>query len=487
LALVKELTQAQGGQVTVESQLGKGTTMAVRIPLQKTTERPVETTAAQEAAQAAEGSDPWLTKLYRRAEFLPTGASESSAAWNASGAKRPRLVLADDEPDMLRFIKSQLEKHYEVIEAVNGTEAVEKTRQYLPEAVILDMMMPEKDGIQACQELKAQTATQSIPVLLLTAWAEDKTKLAALQAGASDFLTKPFSTTELLVRVKNLMESHRTQTELSKQNLRLESTLEQLKETEANLVQSEKMSSLGRMSAGMIHEINNPLNYSLAALSVLKGLRGKWPNDQQAKLDDLVADMQDGMTRIQRIVSDLRDFTHPHGRALGPIDLGETLTTALRFLGPDAEKMARIDLNLPKNQQIFAEKNNLTHVFVNLFQNALDAMKNKPYKDDKPVLSIRAEERDGRARIWVRDNGSGIAPRHLDKIFDPFFTTKDVGEGMGLGLSICYRVVREMGGTISVKSEEGKYTEFLLDLPTQESSAKDGEGDPRSFAGSGRS
>ena len=472
LALVKELTEAQGGTVTVESQVGKGTTMTVRIPLEKTLEAPSASLDSASGAFQAGGSDEWLAKLYRRAELFPamTEVSESSQDWDAGRSNRTRLVLADDEPDMLRFIKSQLGKHYEIFEAVNGTEAVEKTRQYLPEVVILDMMMPEKDGIQACREIKAQSSTQGIPVLLLTAWAEDETKLAALKAGASDFLTKPFSTTELHVRVKNLVESHKTQAELAKQNQRLGSALEQLKETEATLVQSVKMSSLGRMSAGMIHEINNPLNYALSALNVLKAKREKWPEEERAKLDDLLADMQEGMTRVQRIVSDLRDFTHPHGRAMSALDLEEVITTALRFLGPDTEKNAQIDLTVTKNQQVFAEKNNLTHVFVNLFQNALDAVKVKSYKDERATLSIVGEEKDGRVRVRVRDNGSGIAARHLDKIFDPFFTTKDVGEGMGLGLSICYRLVKEMGGSISVESEEGKYTEFLLDLPARETS-----------------
>ncbi|HVZ81034.1 MAG TPA: ATP-binding protein [bacterium] len=485
LALVRELTEAQGGKVSVESQVGKGTVMTVRVPLERTTEAPAEPSEGEGAGVPGSGSDQWLAKLYRRAELFPamTEAAEKPQGWEGGSSKRPRLVLADDEPDMLRFVKSQLGRDYEILEAVNGTEAVEKTRQYLPEVVVLDMMMPEKDGIEACREIKAEPATRTIPVLLLTAWAEEKTKLAALQAGASDFLTKPFSTTELHVRVKNLIASHRTQSELSRQNLRLESALEQLKETESSLVQSEKMSSLGRMSAGMIHEINNPLNYALSALNVLKGLRAKWPEGERAKLDDLMADMQEGMTRVQRIVSDLRDFTHPHGRALGPVDLEEALATALRFLGHETEKNARIVLTVPKNQQVFAEKNNLTHVFVNLFQNALDAMKAKDHGDEKPTLAITVEEKNGRVLIRVRDNGTGIAPRHLDKIFDPFFTTKDVGQGMGLGLSICYRIVKDMGGEISAASEEGKFTEFTLDLPAQAPSTKGAEEASRDLAG----
>src|SRR5437667_4012052 len=158
---------------------------------------------------------------------------------------------------MLRFLKSQLSPHYNVVEAVDGQQAIEKTAQFIPEIILLDMMMPEKDGLQACREIRERTSTQNIPIILLTARADEETKLASLSAGANDFLSKPFSTTELHVRVKNLIESHQLQRKLARQNQVLESTIDQLKETEVQLVQAEKLASLGRMSAGIIHEINN--------------------------------------------------------------------------------------------------------------------------------------------------------------------------------------------------------------------------------------
>src|SRR6202140_2790989 len=116
---------------------------------------------------------------------------------------------------MLRFLKSQLSTQYHVLEAVDGQQAVEKATQFQPDVILLDMMMPEKDGLQACREIREHTATQTIPIVLLTARADEETKLAALSAGASDFLTKPFSTTELHVRIKNLVESHQYQRKVS--------------------------------------------------------------------------------------------------------------------------------------------------------------------------------------------------------------------------------------------------------------------------------
>jgi two-component system sensor histidine kinase PhcS len=109
----------------------------------------------------------------------------------------------------------------------------------------------------------------------------------------------------------------------------------------------------------------------------------------------------------------------------------------------------------------------LIHVLVNLLQNSLDAMKTKSFENEPPTIGIEGRLEPGKSILVVRDNGAGIGAEHLDKIFDPFFTTKDVGEGMGLGLAICYRIVRECEGHISVRSEPGKFCEFTLEFPVK--------------------
>ena len=469
LALVKELAEAQGGTVEVESQTGKGTTMTVRIPYEEA--KGVPGPAEKEAATVGNDPEPdeWLAKLYRRAELFPTitSLSETMRLDNYGGSKKPKLLVADDEPDMLRFLKSQLEKQYEVIEAVDGNQAVEKARQFLPDLILLDMMMPEKDGVVACRELKNITSTQGIPVILLTARADDETKLSALNAGASDFLTKPFSTTELHVRVKNLVESHRYQLDLARQKNALESTLEQLKETEGQLVQNEKMASLGRLSAGIIHEINNPLNYATSALHLLKMKKDRIPEEDRAKYLETVTDIEEGMGRVQRIVSDLRTFTHPHSSGKDWVSLAEILSTSLRFLSQELKEKVQVEIRVPEDQKVMADRNKLIQVFVNLIQNSADALKEKNFGEEKPLISIQSQADNGIVRVRLRDNGVGIEPKNVDKIFDPFFTTKEVGQGMGLGLSICYKILQEQGGNISVKSEKDKFTEFTLEIPAK--------------------
>jgi signal transduction histidine kinase len=478
LALVKELVEIQGGTVAVQSQEGKGTTFTVRLPYQKADAAPApaptepvpEPVVAPDSPPAIR-SDEWLANLYRRAELFPsmTPVAESvRPVETALNGNRPTLLIADDEPDMLRFLKSQLGSHYRVIEAVDGQQAVDKAVQFLPDLILLDMMMPEKDGLQACREIRERTSTHNIPIVLLTARADEETKLAALQAGASDFLAKPFSTTELHVRIKNLVESHEYQRKVSKQKEALEATLEQLKETELQLVQSEKLASLGRMSAGIIHEINNPLNYASTGLFTLKN-KGKYlAPEQQEEYADILKDVEEGLLRVKTIVSDLRMFTHPDTESRDQVEVSEVVASALRFLSNEWKDKVQIKQDLPEHQTIWANKNRLIHVLVNLLQNSLDALHSKQdFNGEAPTIWIEGRVENGSSRLIVRDNGPGIEGQHLDKIFDPFYTTKEVGEGMGLGLSICYRIVQECDGRISVNTQPGKFCEFTLEFPAK--------------------
>jgi signal transduction histidine kinase len=476
LALVKELVDIQGGQVMVQSEEGKGTTFTVRLPYQPAEpglpatpqKPPAETEAPAEVPGGTVTSEEWLANLYRRAELFPAMTPLQLSlrpVETGRNGNRPIILVADDEPDMLRFLKSQLISEYEVLEAVDGQQAVDKASQFLPDIILLDMMMPEKDGVQACRELRQQTSTQSIPVVLLTARADEETKLAALSAGASDFLAKPFSTIELHVRIKNLVQSHEYQSKLSKQKQVLETTIDQLKETETQLVQSEKLASLGRMSAGIIHEINNPLNFATTGLFALR-TKGKYlAPDQQEGYQEILQDVEEGLKRVKNIVSDLRMFTHPETESRDQVEVAEIIAAALRFLSNELKDKVQVEQHLAEHQTVWANKNKLIHVLVNLLQNSMDALRAKSFEHEKPTIWLESTIDSGRSVLIVRDNGVGISAHNLDKIFDPFFTTKDVGAGMGLGLAICYRIIQDCDGRISVRTEPGKFSEFRLEFP----------------------
>ncbi len=255
--------------------------------------------------------------------------------------------------------------------------------------------------------------------------------------------------------------------ELDKSRKALEASLQQLKENEMQLVQSEKLASLGRMSAGIIHEINNPLNFATTGLFTLRNKGQYLAPEQQADYAEVLTDVEEGIKRVKTIISDLRMFTHPETESRDQVEVAEVVASALRFLSNEWKDKVQIVQQIPGHQTVWANKNKLIHLVTNLLQNSLDALMTKSFQDEKPAIRIEGRVENGSSIVSVRDNGPGIAAADLDKIFDPFFTTKDVGEGMGLGLSICYRIVQEAGGKISVKTDPGKFFEITLEFPAQ--------------------
>jgi signal transduction histidine kinase len=475
LALVKELVEMMRGNVIVQSREGKGATFIVKLPYQKADAAPKPATSPLVVTKnGTEASEEWLANLYRRAELFPAVAAAQNAGTKffARRTQHPVVLVADDEPDMRKFLRSQLADDYEIIEATDGLRALEKAEQLLPDIILLDMMMPEMDGLEVCRELRKRETTVNIPIILLTARADEETKFDALQMGANDFLAKPFSSIELQARIKNLIESHHYQRKLSTQNKALTSAIEQIKETEMQLVQSEKLASLGRLSAGIIHEINNPLNFTMTGLFALRNKSKLLDAKERVEYNEILNDVEEGLKRVRNIVSDLRTFTHPGGGTGEPVDVVDAVSASLRFLAGEWKDTVQIEQHLPSDQIIWANRNKLIHILVNLIQNSIDALREKKFDEgEKPTIVIEGRvEGDDRSLIVVRDNGMGIEQKLLDKIFDPFFTTKEVGKGMGLGLSICYRIVQGYGGQISVKSEPGKFCEFTLNFPITDTS-----------------
>jgi two-component system sensor histidine kinase PhcS len=259
--------------------------------------------------------------------------------------------------------------------------------------------------------------------------------------------------------------------ELDKSRKALEASLVQLKENEMQLVQSEKLASLGRMSAGIIHEINNPLNFATTGLFTLRKKAKYLAPDQQEDYAEILTDVEEGVKRVKTIVSDLRMFTHPDTEHRDQVAVAEVVASALRFFSNECKDKIQVNQQIVGQQTIWANKNKLIHLVTNLLQNSIDALKTKSFRDEKPTIRIEGRIENGSSILSVRDNGPGIAPDDVDKIFDPFFTTKDVGEGMGLGLSICHRIVQESGGRISVKTEPGKFCEFMLEFPVRTNQA----------------
>jgi C4-dicarboxylate-specific signal transduction histidine kinase len=190
--------------------------------------------------------------------------------------------------------------------------------------------------------------------------------------------------------------------------------------------------------------------------------------EQQEEYAEVLKDVEEGIKRVKTIVSDLRMFTHPETESRDQVEVADVVGSALRFLAAEWKDKVDMQQALDPHQTVWANKNKMIHVFTNLLQNSLDALRSKQFNNgEKPMIRIEGKVENGRSIIRIRDNGPGIDTENLNKIFDPFFTTKDVGEGMGLGLSIVYRIVQECDGRISVNTEPGKFCEFALDYPVK--------------------
>ena len=293
----------------------------------------------------------------------------------------------------------------------------------------------------------------------------------------------------------------RTQ-ELNEKNLRLEQTLHELKRTQSQLIQSEKMSSLGQLVAGVAHEINNPVGFIYGNLSpasdyvsdllnLIDLYQEHYPDpveEIQDEIEDmdlefLIQDLQKllnsikvGAERIRDIVVSLRNFSRLDEADMKPVNIHEGIDSTLLILHTRIkEKSDKHGIEIVRNYgdlpQVICYVSQINQVFMNLVANAIDALENRRDKqqefDPKPTMIISTEVTDSETvKIKISDNGSGISSEALSKIFDPFFTTKPVGVGTGLGLSISYSIVVEKhGGDLSCVSEVGKGTEFIIEIP----------------------
>lgn len=253
------------------------------------------------------------------------------------------------------------------------------------------------------------------------------------------------------------------QREVKRQNEELRQMNTTLAEVKGQLVQQEKMAAIGTLSAGLLHELNNPVNYSLMAMNM--ALQQKAPNED-ALLKECLDDAKEGMQRIQNIVSDLKTFAYqkPGEDPQREFSLGQSITSAVRLSGHEL-KGIDVRVDVPLDSRVVGDEPAIIGVLINLMSNAAHAL--GKVRRDVPTIDVigRIDEVAHRLQLSVRDNGPGIAADVIDRVFEPFFTTRDVGAGLGLGLSVSYGIVQRHGGLLQVSSEPGQWTEFRFDLP----------------------
>ena len=225
-----------------------------------------------------------------------------------------------------------------------------------------------------------------------------------------------------------------------------------LKESEKQLLQSDKLATIGQLAAGVAHEINNPLgNISLYTQMLLKKTEDK-------NTEDKLKVINDEANRAAKIVKGLLDFARQSDPKLSPVDINKEIEKVLNIMNPQLKDI-KADAILSPLPSILADSGQIQQVIMNLLANSIQAI------TENGEIIVKTNASKDHIEIGISDNGCGIPGENLDKIFDPFFTTKEQGKGTGLGLSICYGVVKTHKGSIDVKSEVGKGTTFTIKLP----------------------
>jgi two-component system NtrC family sensor kinase len=388
-----------------------------------------------------------------------------------------RVLIAEDDPVSRRLLESYLQKWgYSVTAATNGAEAWRHFQEGTFAIVITDWMMPEIDGLELIRRIRAARRNGYTHAILLTAKSQKEDLIEGMEAGADDFLTKPFDRDELRVRLRAAERLIDLEHNLAEQN-RI------LRETQAALVQTEKLASLGRLAAGVAHEINNPIAYVTNNLAVIRrdtkaalaALDARRRGDQaEAERLEAEADVDylrenfartcdktlEGLERVRDIVRNLRDFARLDEADFKEADLNAALQSTIEIARHQLrEKDVRLETDFSPLPQVLCHPGKINQVFLNLIVNAIQAC------DRGGRVTTRSRAESGGVIVEVLDDGCGISPEHRSRLFEPFFTTKPVGEGTGLGLSVSFGIVRDHGGAIEVESELGRGSTFRVRLP----------------------
>ena len=405
------------------------------------------------------------------------------------------LVVDDDDVDRMALKRVLGKTHHSatIIEAANADEARKLIAVEPVNCIFLDYMLPDSDGKSLLIEFRSNGIT--VPILMLTGQGDEQLAVELMQSGASDYLPKSTLSAELINRrLNNVIRIYQADVEKRKAQEEQQALIEQLKEAHVQLLQSEKMASIGQLAAGVAHEINNPVGYIKSNISSL----AQYMEDiftlltfyerteehlvdpaaraeiQQLKekidlaymktdLRSLLDESLEGVNRVKQIVNDLKDFSHVDEAEWQSTDIHKGLDSTLNIVHNELKYTAEVIKEYGQLPPVQCIASQINQVFLNLLVNAGHAI------EQQGTITVRTGTK-GDEWVWfyVQDTGKGISPDNIKHIFDPFFTTKPVGKGTGLGLSLSYSIIRKHGGHLEVESEIDKGTTFQVWLPVKQ-------------------
>ncbi|MBU1424739.1 MAG: response regulator [Gammaproteobacteria bacterium] len=438
-----------------------------------------------------------------------------------------RILMLEDTPSDAELAEHELRKDgiaFTSMRVETRAAFIDALEQFQPDIVLSDYNLPDFNGMAAIQIV--QREHPEVPVVMVTGALSDVEAVELIHAGARDYVLKDRlarlapavqralamerdlrarkaaeqalrkSHDELEERVRQrTAELTNANTQLQAEKAAQEELIGKLAEAHSQLLQSEKMASIGQLASGVAHEINNPIGFVnsnmgslqrymqdlLKLLSEYENAEQQLPEETRAALAgikqqvdvaylrndvaNLLSESMEGLQRVKHIVQDLKDFSHVDKQEKQWASLEQGLDSTLNIVWNELKYKADVVKEYAGIPQIECIPAQLNQVFMNLLMNAVQAI------DEHGRITIRTGTDGDDVWVEVEDSGRGIEPEHLSRIFDPFFTTKPVGSGTGLGLSLSYSIVQDHGGRIEVKSAPGQGSVFRVVLPLHAAAA----------------
>jgi two-component system sensor histidine kinase ChiS len=452
LSVAKQLVELHGGRIWLESVVGQGAVFRFTLPCSSASEQ--------------ERTEPVISTKANTTKALPVAVATVPVVEEEPGSEpnvdllvddpsEVTILVVDDEPINRQVLRNQLEMvGYRVEVAIDGLQGLKLLEKLSPQVILLDVMMPRLSGYQTCYRIRQKYSASELPIILLTAKDQPEDTVRGFQHGANDYLTKPFSREELLIRVQFHLK-------LSKATSEVYRMMDDLRGMQNQLIQSAKLAAVGEMTSGIAHELKTPL----AGIStILSGVELAKQLHQEIDMDATCSRVNLLVQRCSAIIDHMRNYSRRTEETHSQTQIiNQLLKNTLLLVEPQLKRIGgKLELNLGHDLPFVVGNDiQLEQVFINLCNNACDAME----QSEERILTIQSMAVGDAVLVRVSDTGTGMRPEVQERIFESFFTTKSSAKGTGLGMSISQNIVEQHKGKIRFNSELGRGTTFEIYLP----------------------
>jgi len=384
-----------------------------------------------------------------------------------------RILCVDDEPLNLSLLEAMLSpRGYDVVSAVNGPEALEKIAAERIDICLLDVMMPGMDGFEVCRRIKSDDLHRNIPVVMVTSYADMENRIRGIEAGAEDFISKPFDSAEVLARIKMLLHvkslndrlqsAYHNIAELNRTlEVRIVQAVDDLRRKDQMLILQDRLAVMGEMINNIAHQWRQPLN-TLGLIIQQLPLFYKSGEISEEMLKDYVGNSMELIQHMSQTIEDFRNFFRSDKDKV-PFSVNQVIARTLSLI-EKSFKDQKIGITLQPEVDPMANgyPNEYAQVLLNILMNARDEL--VAHNVDDALISIHAFAEGGRSVVTITDNAGGIADEIIDRLFDPYFTTKGPDKGAGIGLFMSKTIIeKNMGGRLTVRNT-GSGAEFRIEV-----------------------